>query len=166
MEHRLCDRHSNRSLVHFISVNPKNHSLETGAVGPVFHRRKLRLREAKSKPDKQQTTEQDSKAWLPFSHCGPSPLGCQLLTSETVMGFTECCKTTSASVNLPAGRFIITVPPHSLQVHTTYEIIFEVSDLPRIEDNRRHAFQDKKDLFLFFCFFKIHHSAWHLGGAQ
>ena len=56
-------------------------------------------------------------------------------------------------MNLPAGRFIITVPPHFLQVNTIYEIIFEVSGLPSIEDNHWHASQDKKDFFFFFCFF-------------
>lgn len=150
--HQLCDRHSDRSLAIFISFSGTN------TASPVFHRRTLRLREAKSEPDKQQTTEQESKTgFLPPlpapAHSGPSPLSCQLITSEAVTGFTERCKTTSALVNLPAGRFIITAPPRFLQVNTIYEIIFEVSGWPRMEDNCWHVFQDRKDIFSFgFCF--------------
>ena len=68
-------------------------------------------------------------------HCGPSPLGCQLIASETVTGFTECCETMSAFLHLPAGKFIITAAPHFLQVNRIYEIIFEVSGMSRIETN-------------------------------
>lgn len=84
------------------------------------------------------------------------------------MDFAECCKTTSALMSLPAGRFTVTAPPHFLRVNTIYEIVFEVSGMPRINN---HIFLRMKRLvfvclFISIYLFLIYHSAWHIGGNQ
>lgn len=96
-----------------------NYSLQspfgTGVAIHVFHKRKWRLR---GKDQATQTAKQRVRwPFLPPLWCMPSEL---LLTSETVVDFTECCKTTPTSVHLPAGRFPVT-PPLFLQANTVYE---------------------------------------------
>lgn len=132
LKHQLYYRHNYRNLVDFILLH---HSLQspfgTVAAIHVFHKRKWRLREAKSQPHRQQNKERDG---LFCPHCGACPVSCQL-TSETGMDFTECHKTASALVHLPAGRFPVT-PPHFLQANTIYETVFQMSVIPRMEDKQ------------------------------
>lgn len=155
IEHRFCNGYSNRSFVDFISFSHYGHLLGMVQLflfftGGNWGSEKLSQSLTGSKP---QSENPSPSFWItePFPPCGACLLGRQHRTMRESWAW-QSGKTASASVRLPVGGFVIAAAPHFLQVPTIYEIIFEVSGMPRIEDNHWHVSQDEKDYF-FVCLF-------------
>lgn len=58
-------------------------------------------------------------------------------------------------MSLPARRFTVIAPPHFLRVNIIYEIVFEVSGMPRIEDKQSRISQDEKIGFCVSFYFYL-----------